>query len=140
MFRQIFWAVAAFNLVEPAITSSFVSSIILIFPNFSIFPRGLLLIAIVKAFFIFTSSITLQVKGVLPLAASPITTSCAFNDSFITAFLAATISSAASSTAFNIACLHPAIMKLKRFLGQLKVGNNSAPSCIPIRPEVPAPT
>ena len=130
----------AFNLVEPDITSSFVSSIICACPNFNMFPLGLLLIVIVRAPFLYASSKTLHVKGVLPLAAKPITTSCEFINFFDVASSACKISSSAFSTAFKMALLPPAIMYSNLSFGQLKVGKSSTPSCTPILPEVPAPT
>ena len=68
ILRQIFWAVPALSLVEPAITSSLVLRIILWSAYSRILPLGLLLMAIVSALVFFAFSTTLQVKGVLPLA------------------------------------------------------------------------
>ena len=62
MFRQIFCDVPAFSLVDPDISSSFVSRIILHFPYFNNSPFGLLLIAIVNAPLFLASSKTLHVK------------------------------------------------------------------------------
>ena len=99
----------AFSLVDPAITSCCVFMTILCIPKFSRFPSGLFEIATVSAPFCLANSRTLQVKGVLPLAASPITTSNLFILMFLTCFFASIMSSSAFSTEFTRASFDPAI-------------------------------
>ena len=76
---------------------------------------------------------------VLPLAASPIRQSSRPRVSCAISNCAASSSSSAFSTGCKRAVLPPAMIKAVRLSGQPKVGSNSAPSCTPMRADVPAP-
>ena len=88
----------------------------------------------------FASVSAATVNGVVPLAATPITTSSGPTAAAAMRATASATSSSAFSTARRSAPSPPAMRYTTRSSGQLKVGGSSAPSWTPIRPEVPAPT
>ena len=80
------------------------------------------------------------VNGVVPEAATAITTSCGDGRAASICRTASPTSSSAPSTLVVNALSPPAMMKRSRSCGQAKVGVSSAPSCTATRPDVPAPT
>ena len=135
-FKHTFWDVPAFNLVDPAITSSSVFNKIFKFANFRIFPLGLLLRASVKDPLSLAISNTLTEKGVLPLAAIQINTSLLVNNILLASIKANLELSSAFSTDSVRAFFPPGIIKVVLFFGHPKVGYNSTPSWTPILPDV----
>ena len=79
-------------------------------------------------------------KGVVPLAATAITTSAGPGAAAVIRAAPAAASSSAPSTERVRATSPPAMRKTQRSRGQEKVGVSSAPSWVPRRPDVPAPT
>ncbi len=117
-----------FKRVDPAIISSLVFKIIFISPNLKIFPLGLFEIAIVKAFFTLDNSKILHVKGVLPLAAIPKTTSFLFTSISFIISKTLSILSSAFSIGFIKASFPPAIINQHAFWAIQKWGKSSTPS------------
>ena len=123
-----FCAVPAFIRVEPAINSRPVSTKIGNFADASNTVPGLLATPIVTAPKEPACCSAATVNGVVPLAATAITTSCGVSRAALICVTASSTSSSAPSMLVTNALSPPATMKRTRSLGQAKVGISSAPS------------
>ncbi len=135
----IFCAVPAFRRVEPLMTSAPVASVMPISASAASGEPGLLAMPIVNAPHMRACWIAPSTYGVLPDAATQMTTSLSVGPRRCRSCAACGASSSAPSTETYIAGSPPAINARARSRGQLKVGVSSTLSSTPRRPLVPAP-